>query len=191
MRIFVFGLALVAVLAACGGHDRSTAPDGGAADAAGDGTQGGSCGGLAGRRCSAVEYCDYPDGSCGAADQTGTCKRRPEVCPAVAGPPICGCDGAVYSSECAAYLNGTDLNASGGCPVPSGSFACGYAQCELATQYCRREPHAMNGDSASCPLLPASCGTDASCACLGEERCGLDCSGEPKGGLTVTCPPTP
>lgn len=188
MRIFVLGLV---VLAACGGHDRGSTTDGGPSDAAGDAAPGQACGGLAGKRCSPAAYCDYPDNSCGITDQSGVCRMRPDVCPAIASPPICGCDGQVYASECTAYLTGTDLNANAGCKAAPGTFACGYAQCDLATQYCRREPRAMDADSYSCVALPAACGTSASCACLADERCGLDCSGQARVGLTVTCPPTP
>jgi hypothetical protein len=185
MRLPWLGLV---VLLACGGNSRGTP------DAAGGGDDGGGegsiCGGLFPRPCSATEYCDFPDNSCGIADGAGTCKPRPVACPAVVGPPICGCDGKVRSGECPTYVTGSDLSAHGGCPLDSTRFECGYTQCELATQYCRREPHRDGAETFSCLPLPACTGAP-SCACLGNERCGSACAGDAKAGLTLSCPPTP
>jgi hypothetical protein len=186
MRITWLG---VVFLLACGGGGRS-APDGGV-DGGGDGGQGGACGGLAGKRCNATEYCDFTDNGCGVGDQTGTCKPRPGACPlVVVGAPTCACDGKVYAGDCAAYSAGVDLNAHGTCTLPVGRFACGYTQCDLATQYCRREPQQGGPEAFTCAALPA-CSGAPSCACLASLPCGTSCTGDSTVGLTLTCPPKP
>jgi hypothetical protein len=186
MRTILLGLVF---LMACGGTGRGGLDASGGDDGGGDGPQGGPCGGLAGRRCSAAEYCDYADNSCGVADQQGTCKARPGACPLVVGPPVCGCDGQVHSGECETYVSGSDLSASGGCPLPAGRFACGYAQCNLATQYCQRDPQRDGSDTYTCHSLV--CTGTPSCACLASQPCGGQCSGDASVGLTVTCPQKP
>jgi hypothetical protein len=188
MRIIMLGLV---VLGACGGSGRGGS-DASADDASGDGSSGGGalCGGLAGRRCTDTEYCDFVDNTCGVADEQGTCKPRPGACPLVVGPPTCGCNGQVYTGMCEAYHDGTDLAASGGCDVAAGRFACGYLQCTLASQYCLRQPQAHGPETFTCAPLP-NCSTTPSCSCLAGERCGNGCTGDSKVGLTLTCVPTP
>jgi hypothetical protein len=193
MQRFLLGLVF---LAACGGSGRTTG-DAGAIDDGGTGDgapPGAACGGFANRKCAATEYCDYPDNTCGIADQAGRCQPRPDVCPATAtaalvATPTCACDGKVYSSECEAFRGGADLNAGGGCPVPAGKFACGYTQCALATQYCQRQPHTGGADTFVCATLP-SCPAAPSCDCLRGEPCGSSCDGDAGVGLTLTCAPT-
>jgi hypothetical protein len=188
MRITLLGLVF---LFACGGGGRGgpdASSDGGGG---GDGGEvGGPCGGLAGRRCTATEYCDYADNTCGIADGQGVCKPRPSACPLIVGAPTCGCDGKVYSGECPTYTGGTDLNANGTCVLVTGRFACGYLQCDLATQYCRRDPQPSSADTFTCIPLPACTGMP-SCTCLATQPCGTDCAGDAKVGLTLTCPPKP
>lgn len=177
-------------LAACGSSDRN-ALDAGVADAATDGGSANVCGGIAHITCGPTEYCDYTNDSCGVADQTGSCKTRPTACPATTVVPTCACNGKVYAGTCDAFLDGVDLDASGTCPVPSGKFACGYTQCSLATQYCRREPHTGGAaDTFVCASLPSGCGAAPACDCLSAERCGNSCGGDARVGLTLTCPAT-
>jgi hypothetical protein len=177
------------VLVACGGSGRAGS-DASVGDAGGDGVSGGGvCGGQAGRRCTDSEYCDFVDNTCGSADRQGTCKPRPDVCPQVVGPPICGCDGKVYSGECEAYNNGADLNANGGCDLPAGRFACGYVQCNLANQYCLRQAQRDAPEIFLC--VPLSCSGMPSCDCLKDQLCGDQCTGDSSVGLTLTCPPNP
>jgi hypothetical protein len=80
------------------------------------------CGGLAGFTCAADEYCDYGEdedgvGSCGAGDQMGDCKSRPEICPAVI-RPVCGCNGRTYNNGCVAHRAGVDARNGGPCVSP-------------------------------------------------------------------------
>jgi hypothetical protein len=94
----------------------------------------------------------------------------------------------IYTSECVAYREGTDLNARGTCNVAAGKFTCGYLQCNLDTQYCLREFHASGADTYSCNDLPTCADPTKSCACLAHERCGNTCTGDASTGLTLTCP---
>jgi hypothetical protein len=190
-------LFVVGALTACGGSDRTNPTPDPDAQVPSDGATGDAidappptgklCGGFSGVMCAANEYCDYPDNHCGIADGAGTCTRRPDACPALIGRPVCGCDDRVHSSDCIAYSDGVDLNADG-CTVPTGSFACGYAVCSLATQYCRRDTKPADGDVYTCVMLPQGCPAGApTCECLRAEPCGLSCAGNEKIGLTVTC----
>jgi hypothetical protein len=187
MRMILFSLVFVI---ACGGSGR-TGPDADTdavapIDGAIDGTKppSGLCGGLIPVECKPTEYCDYADNSCGIADAPGICKRRPDACPLV-DRPVCGCDGQIHSSDCIAFSDGFDLSANGGCSLPATSFACGYAVCELSTQYCRRDVKATDdADVYQCVNLPQAC---TSCPCLRSEPCGESCTGDARTGLTLTC----
>jgi hypothetical protein len=185
-------LLCLVFLVACGSSGRSAIDASVPEDAtSGDGGPiGEQCGGFIHRECAATEYCDFPDNDCGAGDQSGVCKPRPAACPAVVGPPTCGCDGKVYAGECPAFVEGNDLDASGSCEVMTGRFACGYLQCSLATQYCRREPHAGAAETFSCVNLPSACSGSSACGCLADERCGDACAGDARVGLTLRCPTT-
>ncbi len=167
----------------CNEHGRGGMlfPDGG-------GT-GRACGGFAGTSCTANEFCDFARNSCGATDEQGTCRTRPDACDDLFAP-VCGCDGVVHSSACEANAAGTDVNASGGCPVPAGQFACGFATCNTASEYCQRGVSDIGGepDTFNCMPIPTSCGAAATCGCLMDEPCGSFCDTQPSGGLRLTCP---
>jgi hypothetical protein len=185
MRNLLLGAVL---LVACGSDNRTNSDAPIAGDAAGDGAHNTVCGGPGHVTCGATEYCDYADNGCGIGDRTGSCQPRPELCPAVVGRPVCACDGKVYAGECVMNMAGFDLDAHGICAVQPGRFACGYTQCELATQYCLREPHAGAAETFSCVTLPLCASQPASCTCLAGERCGSACTGDATVGLTLTCP---
>lgn len=194
-RLSSLALCGALCLVGCGGEDEHRPDAAATVDAAVDGPPGldaaGSiCGGFAGATCGPTEYCDYGTNGCGATDETGVCTPRPTGCPdTLVFVPTCACDGVVYGSECDAYAAGADLNANGGCPVATGSFACGYTQCGLADAYCQRQLSDVVGepDGYACRPLP-SCPGGATCACLAGEPCGAACSGAGATGLTLSCP---
>lgn len=147
------------------------------------------CGGFAGMECAANEYCDHPNNTCGAADEAGICRPRPQACDTVYSP-ACACDGKVYGNACEAQIAGVDVNDSGGCVAPMGKFGCGSSFCEIGVNYCRRTTSDVGGEPSSfvCVSLPPLCGNPASCACLAKESCGSMCAATNDGGFIVTCP---
>jgi hypothetical protein len=74
------------------------------------------CGGIAGVQCTdAGEYCQFaPEAQCGAADQSGTCQPKPEVCTEQY-DPVCGCDGQTYGNACQAAAAGVSVASAGEC----------------------------------------------------------------------------
>ena len=185
----------ICVLAACGGADENLpgddAPDHDAAaiDAATtDGATGSVCGGFGGLPCPESHYCDYPTNGCGVDDGSGTCMPRPELCKPLE-EPVCGCDGTVYATDCAAAVAGQDVSAYAGCTPPDGDFACGHRFCDAATEYCQRSVSDVIGipDDWTCLPLPAGCGASPDCDCLDGEPCGTMCSATGD-GFRLTCP---
>jgi hypothetical protein len=146
------------------------------------------CGGLGGDGCAADEWCDFSRDDCGASDGTGICRPRPVACDD-SFDPVCGCDGVVHSNPCDGQAVGADISVIGGCPVELGFFACGSRQCNLDTQYCQRTGSDIGGepDGFACMEQPGTCGALATCACLANEPCGTECSGDDATGLTVIC----
>ena len=143
-------------------------------------TSGGGC------PCGEAEYCDWPTNLCGGRGEEGACEARPDGCDLLYAP-VCGCDGQVYGSACAAQSAGVDVNADGGCLAPEGYAACGFRFCDAASEYCRVSVSDVVGfpDGFECVPLPEGC-APATCACLEGEPCAEIC--EEEGGLVVICP---
>ena len=99
---------------ASGSSGQAGAGQGGASGAAGQAGAAGQ-GGSVGKGCQVTEecgpgqYCDFPDGLCGAG-MTGACKAKPNPLDCVCTiDGVCGCDGATYCDNCSAAQAGVDV----------------------------------------------------------------------------------
>lgn len=73
------------------------------------------CGGIAGFQCAPGLFCEYaPEAQCGAGDQSGLCKGKPEICTEIYAP-VCGCDGKTYPSDCKRQAAGVGKMKEGAC----------------------------------------------------------------------------
>jgi hypothetical protein len=121
--------------------------------------------------------------------------------------PVCGCDGVVYPSECAAYAAGVDLDVTGACRDRVPDWApCGAHYCNADTSYCEiylsdvpeiPTDHFCRPLPESCLRLEASART---CECFASSTpCRSFCGPLPTGGrpaFHLTCqgrspPPAP
>ena len=74
--------------------------------------------------------------SCGKGSIHGSCEPLPFNCPSFPDYEACGCDGAIYDSECAAQANGVDVSRFA-CGTLPGHYHCGPYYCDWAETHCR------------------------------------------------------
>jgi hypothetical protein len=159
-----------------GGAGGADAGAGGAGGAGGGGTGGagggaggaggnaGRCGGLAALTCSALEWCDFPNGDCGTGDQFGMCQPFDSTCTTDCSTPVCGCDGKAYCSACQAHAFGRVDTRTGRACIPGNGTAgtpCGVdGDCSSGLKCCHSCgafgcPLACTQVTAgNCPALP-------------------------------------
>jgi hypothetical protein len=189
----VTATALTFVVVAC----RQSSTTAGALDSGGDPATSRACGVADGGTCETGEYCAYTPRLCGKGKKGGRCETKPASCHG-AYAPVCGCDGAVYDSECAASAAGVDLSVTGGCTarVPSW-MACGAHFCDARTSYCEivlSDVFDLPTDY-TCKPLPSACtaadGAARDCTCFPKgTRCASFCGPVETGGVAgfhLTC----
>jgi len=111
IKILLAGLAAATMMMAC----ETTPSDPDSSDRNNQAT-GEMCGGIAGFTCGMPnDFCKTEiSAQCGAADQTGVCTPKPEICTTEL-LEVCGCDGQTYGNACVAAAQGVSIASEGPC----------------------------------------------------------------------------
>ncbi len=129
-----------------------------------------ACGARLGDTCQGGEYCHFEEADmCGAADATGTCRVRPEVCTEIFAP-VCGCDGVDYGNECDANGAGTSVAHFGQCGEPPGGVCTNNGDCN-PNRFCQIADDACNQNATGlCVDRPQACTFELApvCGCDGQ-----------------------
>lgn len=130
------------------------------------------CGGLQGFACDDGEFCKFPEGTCGAADETGVCDDTPDVCTEEFAP-VCGCDDQTYGNQCEADRAGVSTLHQGVCDDEIVVRTCGGIIGEgcLEGEFCRLpEGQCCCDIQGVCEVIPEACTLefDPVCGCDGE-----------------------
>lgn len=85
--------------------------------------------------CGAGQYCAFADHKCGLGAKEGECDvlSSKEKCAGEASESVCGCNGSIFPSRCAAQTLG-DIGE--GCTTPADAFPCGFLFCNTKLQFC-------------------------------------------------------
>lgn len=132
--------------------------------------------------CGAGEFCRFSDHYCGSGVIVGSCAPRPAECSDAGIAPVCGCDHEVYTSQCAAERDGTDVSLQACTTTPPGAYRCGYQFC-TSSEYCLIEGSDAN-TTYECKSLN---GCTLGCLCQLLSCVGGSCSTE-SGHVVHRCP---
>lgn len=118
--------------------------------------------------CPEGQFCRSLLNTCGVG--LGWCETPDPACED-SGEPVCGCDGQLYPSFCAARAALVGVGPARRCELPQGTFACGTAICSDG-EYCE----SLADEGFECKPLPAGCSPDDTCeACFPDGPPGFQC----------------
>lgn len=131
---------------------------------AGQAQRGQTCGGVGALTCPDGQACRYAPGQCGTPDLAGVCVAVPATCPKQGGPPVCGCDGETYASEC-------ELLKANAKPARRG--ACGGTEGDSGNPLEACESNADCGPADFCDFKAGTCQAPGVCE-VRPEICSQD-----------------
>ena len=145
--------------------------------------------------CVEGAFCDRGDREYPVCGELGVCVATPGTCEPD-DRPVCGCDGQLYASPCAAAMAGVGHSGAVGCEPPVGKFSCGLAFCDLAGEYCEHTLGHGGPETSKCVALDCPPGATG-CACITDPSpCGDPqfipgqwCNDLEDGSTELTCVP--